>query len=81
MIDEKKITENVLFPDQIVFGLNEQFSKSKIANDIFLAYSYILMNIENKGLEANFISKKNIDFIANMENEKYRMEVANKCKL
>jgi len=81
LIDEKKITENVLFPDQIVFGLNEQFSKSKIANDIFLTYSYITQNIENKGLEANFISKKNIDFIANMENEKYRMEVANKCKL
>ena len=80
LIAEKKINENVLFPDQIVFGLNEQFSKSKIANDIFLAYSYILKNIENKGLEANFISQENINFIANMENEKYRIEVASKCK-
>ena len=80
LIAEKKINENVLFPDQIVFGLNEQFSKSKIANDIFLAYSYILQNIENKALEANFISQENINFIANMENEKYRMEVASKCK-
>jgi len=80
LIAEQKINENVLFPDQIVFGLNEQFSKSKIANDIFLAYSYILQNIENKALEANFISQENINFIANMENEKYRMEVASKCK-
>jgi rhamnose utilization protein RhaD (predicted bifunctional aldolase and dehydrogenase) len=81
IIDAKEINKNVLFPDQIVFGLNNKFSKSKITNDLFLAYSYILYNIKHKGLIPNFINKKNIDFIANMENEKYRMEVANKCKL
>ena len=80
IIDRNFIKKNVIFPDQIVFGLSAEFCESKIANDIFMAYSYILKNIENKGLEANFISQENINFIANMENEKYRMEVASKCK-
>jgi hypothetical protein len=80
ILDRNFIKKNVIFPDQIVFGLSAEFFESKIANDIFLAYSYILNNIENKGLEANFISQENINFIANMENEKYRMEVASKCK-
>lgn len=69
---------NVLFPDQIVFGLSEDFAKSEVAGHIFAAYSYILENITKSALEPVFINQTNVDFVANMESEKYRKEVAKK---
>lgn len=76
--DLEFIKKNVLFPDQIVFGLAEEFSKSQIAKHIFLVYSFILQSIKKNGLTPVFIAQKNIDFVANMESEKYRKEVAKK---
>ncbi len=72
------IKKNVIFPDQIVFGLAPEFAETQVAKHIFAAYSYILQSIKNSGLEPIFISQKNIDFVANMESEKYRKEIAKK---
>jgi ribulose-5-phosphate 4-epimerase/fuculose-1-phosphate aldolase len=69
---------NVLFPDQIVFGITPEFAQSEVAHHIFAAYSYILRTIAKSDLEPIFIEQKNIDFVANMESEKYRKEVAKK---
>lgn len=68
--------QNALFPDQIVFGLSKEFAQSEVAKHIFAAYSFILQSIENIGFKPVFISKENVDFVANMESEKYRKEVA-----
>lgn len=76
--DSVFMKKNVLFPDQIVFGISEEFSKSQIASHIFAAYSYILQSIEKSSLKPIFISKENVDFVTNMESEKYRKEVAKK---
>lgn len=70
--------QNVLFPDQIVFGISEEFAQSEIASHIFAAYSYILRSIGQSGLDPVFIAQENVDFVANMESEKYRKEVAKK---
>jgi rhamnose utilization protein RhaD (predicted bifunctional aldolase and dehydrogenase) len=74
--------QNVLFPDQIVFGISEEFDESEVPNKIkghiFAAYSYILRSLAQSALEPVFIAQKNIDFVTNMESEKYRKEVAKK---
>ncbi len=70
--------KNVLFPDQIVFGISEEFAKSEVAAHIFAAYAFILRSVGQAGLEPVFIEQKNIDFVLNMESEKYRKEVAKK---
>ncbi len=70
--------QNVLFPDQIVFGISEEFAKSEIAQHIFAAYSYILRSLGQSGLDPVFIAQENVEFVANMESEKYRKEVAKK---
>jgi rhamnose utilization protein RhaD (predicted bifunctional aldolase and dehydrogenase) len=69
---------NVLFPDQIVFGISSEFAQSEVAHHILAAYSYILRAISQAALEPVFIEQKNINFVANMESEKYRKEVAKK---
>ncbi len=78
IFDQEFMKKNVLFPDQIVFGISGEFSQSQIASHIFAAYSYILQSIDKSGLEPIFISKENVDFVANMESEKYRKKVAKK---
>ena len=70
--------KNVLFPDQIVFGISEEFAKSEVAAHIFAAYAFILRSLGQVGLEPVFIDQENVDFVANMESEKYRKEVAKK---
>ncbi len=70
--------QNVLFPDQIVFGISEEFAQSEVAKHIFAAYSYILRSVGQSGLDPVFIAQENVDFVANMESEKYRKEVAKK---
>jgi rhamnose utilization protein RhaD (predicted bifunctional aldolase and dehydrogenase) len=70
------IKHNVLFPDQIVFGLSPEFHQSLIAKQIFSCYSYILNAIEKLGFTPSFISQSNVDFVASMESEKFRKNLA-----
>lgn len=76
--DQKFIHSNIIFPDQVVFGLSKEFAESEVARHIFAAYSFILRSVEEYGLKPVFLEQKNVDFIANMESEKYRKEVAKK---
>jgi rhamnose utilization protein RhaD (predicted bifunctional aldolase and dehydrogenase) len=76
--DREVMNKNVFFPDQIVFGLSEEFAESQVAKHIFAAYSYIAQSIEKSNLTPVFVTQKNVDFVANMESEKYRKEVAKK---
>lgn len=78
IFDLELMKKNVLFPDQIVFGLSEEFAKSQVAQHIFAAYSYIRQSMAKSALTPIFVSQKNIDFVTNMESEKYRKEVAKK---
>ncbi len=72
------MTKHILFPDQIVYGLFAEIAESEIGIHTFLAYSYILQAIERAALTPLFLQQKDIDFVANMESEKYRREVAKK---
>lgn len=62
----------VLFPDQVIYLMSENLQKTNAGTETLYAYNYILNNIKNLNLTANFISKKDINYIENMESEKYR---------
>ena len=51
---------------------DEDLQKTNAGIETLYAYHYILNNIKNLNLTANFISQKDIDYIENMESEKYR---------
>lgn len=76
LYDHEIIRKNILFPDQIVYGLFDKLAQSEVGHHTFLAYSYILNQIERLKLEPVYIEEKNIEFVTNMESEKYRREVA-----
>ena len=78
LFEQNFMKENILFPDQIVYGLFAEIAQSEIGLHTFLAYSYILQSIEKSALTPLFLQQKDIDFVANMESEKYRREVAQK---
>ena len=70
--DFKDYRDAVLFPDQIVYLMSKDLQKTNAGIETLYAYHYILNNIKNLNLTANFISQKDIDYIENMESEKYR---------
>lgn len=70
--DFKDYRDAVLFPDQIVYLMSKDLQKTNAGIETLYAYHYILNNIKNLNLTANFISQKDINYIENMESEKYR---------
>lgn len=70
--DFKNYGDAVLFPDQIVYLMSKDLQKTNAGIETLYAYHYILNNIKNLNLTANFISQKDINYIENMESEKYR---------
>ena len=70
--DFKDYRDAVLFPDQIVYLMSKDLQKTNAGIETLHAYHYILNNIKNLNLTANFISQKDINYIENMESEKYR---------
>jgi len=74
--DFSYVKDHILFPDQVVYTYTGGDSlKSPAAEQTLLAYSFILATIEQKHLTPNFIDKRNIDILLNMESEKYRIKV------
>jgi hypothetical protein len=57
---------------QIVYLMSKDLQKTNAGIETLYAYHYILNNIKNLNLTANFISQKDINYIENMESEKYR---------
>jgi rhamnose utilization protein RhaD (predicted bifunctional aldolase and dehydrogenase) len=66
---------NILFPDQIIFGNDQDSSQNQIYQEILFVYFYILNNLKKSDLKPNFISQENVDFVKNMESEKYRKKI------
>lgn len=63
---------HVLFPDQVVYTLNDEVIKSVAAQETIKCYFYILNTIVKNKLTPKFLSKSDIEIIDNMDSEKYR---------
>ena len=77
-LDIEEVKEKVIFPDQVVYLLSENLRNSASGLETLYAYNYIIKKIKNLGLTPNFISKKDINYIENMESEKYRTSLIRK---
>ena len=77
-LDIDKVKEKVIFPDQVVYLLSEDLRSTSAGLETLYAYDYIMNKITNLELTPNFISKENIDYIENMESEKYRKSLIKK---
>lgn len=62
----------VIFPDQVVYLEERDYTATAAGRETMLAYSYIIGQITGLKLTVNTISKEDVDFIKNMESEKYR---------
>jgi rhamnose utilization protein RhaD (predicted bifunctional aldolase and dehydrogenase) len=77
-LDIDDVKEKVLFPDQAVYILSEDLRKTTAGIETLYAYDYIIKKINDLGLTPNFISKEDINYIENMESEKYRKSLIKK---
>ena len=77
-LDINKVKEKVIFPDQVIYLLSEDLRRSIAGFETLYAYDYIIKKISDLGLTPNFISQKDIDYIENMESEKYRKSLIKK---
>ena len=68
---DKKI-ENALFPDQVVYLGEKNYSLSQAAKETLSAYYYIEQEMSNLNLSPNYLSKTDINKITHMESEKFR---------
>ncbi len=70
------MNEKVLFPDQIVYTMSDaDVLESDAAKETLASYEYLLSQITSKGLNPSFLNKCDVDFIMNMESEKFRLKV------
>lgn len=76
IIDVDLVKNRALFPDQVIYTMNENLLKSPGGHETLFAYGYILKNINKLGLTPKFISEKDVHSIINMESEKYRQKRA-----
>lgn len=76
----QQIRENVLFPDQIVYLLSEDLINTDAGIETLYSYDYIMNKINKFALTPHFITKKDIDYIKNMESEKYRKSLIRKAQ-
>jgi rhamnose utilization protein RhaD (predicted bifunctional aldolase and dehydrogenase) len=64
----------ILFPDQAVYSNGNQETKS--AAETLMAANYIYREISNSKLTPRFLEQTDVDYLANMESEKYRLKMA-----
>lgn len=77
-LDVNEVKEKVIFPDQVVYLLSEDLRKTDAGIETLYAYDYITKKISALGLTPNYISRDDIDYIENMESEKYRKSLIKK---
>ena len=77
-LDIEEVKEAVIFPDQVVYLLSEDLRNTAAGLETLYAYYYIMKKIKNLGLAPNFISEEDINYIENMESEKYRKSLIRK---
>lgn len=68
--------KNILFPDQVVFGLVGE--KNSFFKENLFAWQYIVENAKKCDLKLRYLSQKDVIFIKNMESEKYRKSLLKK---
>ncbi|HVE44354.1 MAG TPA: class II aldolase/adducin family protein [Gammaproteobacteria bacterium] len=66
------VKKHVLFPDQVVYLLDESLANTQAAKETLAAYHYLDEKIADLGLTKRYIPVSDVAVIANMENEKYR---------
>lgn len=67
--------KDFLFPDQIVYSINNKDKSSEAYKETIKAYIYINDNIKNTGLNPNYLSETNIAAVLGMDSEKYRAAI------
>ena len=76
-IDLDFLNSNIIFPDQIVYTLLDQGSEiSQPAYETMAAHKYIFDQIKCKNLTPSLLTTNEIQFIKDMENEKYRLSIS-----
>ncbi|MBL1418932.1 MAG: class II aldolase/adducin family protein [Alphaproteobacteria bacterium] len=70
--------QQVLFPDQIVYTIaaSESLLKTKAARDTLASYEFIVSSIQTHNLQTKYLNEYEVNFVANMEQEKYRKKFA-----
>ena len=77
VLDSDLTRDQVLFPDQVVYALDDvKTLKTNSEKEILVAYNFVLQILKEKDLTPNFLSKENIEVLLNMESEKYRQKIA-----
>lgn len=76
--DIKEMRAQVLFPDQIVYTLTDEFIQTPGAHETLAAYAYITATLKESGRKAAFIPAEKVKIIADMESEKYRQSLIKK---
>jgi ribulose-5-phosphate 4-epimerase/fuculose-1-phosphate aldolase len=72
-------TENkkvIIQKDMIIYNTN--FKEANTIEETLIAYVFIRMNIEKAKLQCSFISKKEMNYIHDLESEKYRKKMLTK---
>lgn len=59
--------------NSIIYLTNEK--EARTIEENLLSWAYILSNLEKNNLKPNFLTKKDADFILNMDSEKYRKKL------
>lgn len=70
--DAEYSSNEIIFPDQIVYLTSENLKNSVAGKETIFAINYILKKIKELNYNPSFIDKKDVEYIKNMESEKYR---------
>ena len=66
----------IIQKDKIIYNTN--FKESNTIEETLIAYVFIRMNIEQANLKCSFISQKEMNYIHDLESEKYRKKMLKK---
>jgi rhamnose utilization protein RhaD (predicted bifunctional aldolase and dehydrogenase) len=64
-----------IFPDQVVYLSPDNLIKSTAYDEMNEVFNYLISQIYQLNFEPNFISSKNVEYIKNMESEKFRQSL------
>jgi rhamnose utilization protein RhaD (predicted bifunctional aldolase and dehydrogenase) len=64
-----------IFPDQVVYLSQDNSIKSTVYDEMIEVFNYLISQIYHLNFEPNFISSENVEYIKNMESEKYRQSL------
>lgn len=63
---------HILFPDQVVYTINDEVIHTEAAQETIKSYFYILQMHKNNKLTPRFLPQSEVETIHNLESEKYR---------